>query len=321
MSLNSKSSNKNHHKSSNKKRKRYSAPPGYTREQYRKDTMQAYGVLTGIGVFLVAILVYFVFIRKPASGETPSADAAQTVTVEHSADTETETDQSSAEPPAAVSSSGDSSLSTSSAADSSVSSAAESKSEKKTAEAAGHKLEVKDGITYVDGIMIVNKTYSLPADYAPGLDPQAEEAFNKMASDAWADGVSLFICSGFRSYREQEMLYNNYAAQRGADEADRVSSRAGHSEHQSGLCMDVNTTEFDFAGTHEAIWLANNCADYGFIIRFPLGKEKITGYAYEPWHIRYVGVKAAKEIFDQDICLEEYLGVTSDYKNSTDQNG
>ena len=186
-------------------------------------------------------------------------------------------------------------------------------------EAVGHKLVQIDGVTYIDGIMIVNKTFSLPATFSPGLDKTAEDAFNEMASAAWGEGISLFICSGFRTYREQEMLYNNYAAQRGVEEADRVSSRAGHSEHQSGLCMDVNTTDFDFAGTKEAVWLANNCADYGFIIRFPIGKENITGYAYEPWHIRYVGKEAAKEITDQDICLEEYLNVSSDYKNSSDQ--
>ena len=310
--------------SEKKKRKRKYVPKkGYSKEQYRRDTMQAYGVLTGIAVALVIVLIYFMFIHKPSVKTEQAADVPQTVTIKKVVQGDSvgeisasQTDDSKASVTGITDQSGQPEVTT-------TAGQTENKTEKpaKTQEAAGHKLEVKDGITYVDGIMIVNKTYSLPADYAPGLDPTAEAAFNEMASQAWGEGISLFICSGFRTYREQDMLYRNYSSQRGTEEADRVSSRPGHSEHQSGLCMDVNTTEFDFAGTAEAIWLANHCADYGFIIRFPLGKESITGYAYEPWHIRYVGKKAAKEIFDQDICLEEYLGVSSDYKNSTDQNG
>ena len=307
--------------SDKKKRKRqYTPRKGYSKEQYRRDTMQAYGVLTGIAVALVFVLIYFMFIHKPSADAKQAADVPQTVTVKKVIAGESVSE---------VSASDENGSSTSEPQDSSSAVTTTvtqvgnetAKPTEKAQEAAGHKLEVKNGITYVDGIMIVNKTYSLPADYAPGLDPTAEAAFNEMASQAWGEGVSLFICSGFRTYREQDMLYRNYSSQRGTDEADRVSSRPGHSEHQSGLCMDINTTEFDFAGTKEAIWLANHCADYGFIIRFPLGKESITGYAYEPWHIRYVGKKAAKEITDQDLCLEEYLGVTSDYKNSSDQNG
>ncbi|MBR1739941.1 MAG: M15 family metallopeptidase [Ruminococcus sp.] len=183
----------------------------------------------------------------------------------------------------------------------------------------GRKIEKINGITYVDGIMIVNKTYSLPADYAPGVDPAAQAAFNQMASDAYVyGGVDLFINSGYRSYDEQESLYNGYAAERGTAEADRVSSRPGHSEHQTGLAFDVNSTEFSFGNTAEAAWLAKNCHLYGFIIRFPEGKEDITGYEYEPWHIRYVGVETATEIKESGQCLEEYLGVTSDYAYAED---
>ncbi len=176
-----------------------------------------------------------------------------------------------------------------------------------------HQVTVIDGITYIDGILIVNKTYSLPRDYAPGLNPDAQNAFDIMAADAAMEGINLFIVSGYRSYDYQESLYNRYVAERGVEQADAVSSRPGHSEHQSGLCMDVNTTEFSFEGTPEALWLEKHCAEYGFIIRFPKGKEDITGYEYEPWHIRYVGFQAAQEIMAKDICLEEYLDVTSEY--------
>ena len=295
--------------------------PKYTKAQQRRDTMQAYGVLFGIGVALIGLIVYFVFIRNTGTNNEQTADAPQTVTMQkiigEQEVSNTDSKETASEKPAAETEPKVTTVTEAPPAETVTTTTVPAK----PAEAEGHKLEVKDGITYVDGIMIVNKTYSLPASYAPGLDPTAEAAFNQMASDAWADGISLFICSGFRTYREQEMLYNSYASTRGTEEADRVSSRAGHSEHQSGLCMDINTTDFSFAGSKEAVWLSNHCADYGFIIRFPLGKESVTGYTYEPWHIRYVGLKAAKEIFEQDICLEEYLGVTSDYKNSSDQNG
>lgn len=183
-------------------------------------------------------------------------------------------------------------------------------------QAEGHSLVTKNGVTYVDGIMIVNKTFSLPKDYDPGLDPAAQSAFDSMAAAAWSDGISLWICSGYRTYREQEMLFDSYAQQRGLAEADDVSARPGHSEHQSGLCMDLNSTDFDFANTAEAQWLDAHCTEYGFIIRFPQGKESITGYSYEPWHVRYVGIEAAQAMKASGQCLEEYLGVTSDYNDS-----
>ncbi|MGN1114482.1 MAG: D-alanyl-D-alanine carboxypeptidase family protein [Oscillospiraceae bacterium] len=179
-----------------------------------------------------------------------------------------------------------------------------------------HDVEVRDGVTYIDGILIVNKTYSIPESYNPnGIDPEAQKAFDKMAEDAYSQGIGLYICSGYRSYEEQETLYNNYASERGKEEADAVSARPGHSEHQTGLSMDVNTTEFSFENTPEAQWLKTHCADYGFIIRFPKGKEDITGFSYEPWHIRYVGVENAKAMYNSGLCLEEYLNITSKYSD------
>ena len=176
-----------------------------------------------------------------------------------------------------------------------------------------HKIEQSNGMTFVDDILIVNKTYSLPEDYDPGVSQVALNAFNEMAEAASADGISLWINSGYRSYQEQEELYNGYASERGTEAADEVSSRPGHSEHQTGLAFDVNDTSFSFENSPEADWLNAHCAEYGFIIRFPKEKEKYTGYTYEPWHIRYLGTKLAKEITDSGLSLEEYLDITSEY--------
>ena len=176
-----------------------------------------------------------------------------------------------------------------------------------------HTIETNNGMTFVDGILIVNKTYSLPADYDPGISQLAQNAFNEMVAGAASDGITLYVNSGYRSYSNQEQLYNTYVYERGVEEADYVSARPGHSEHQTGLAFDVNTTDFSFEYTPEALWLAEHCWEYGFIIRYPEGKEDITGYAYEPWHIRYLGKDIAKDVYDSGLCLEEYLDITSCY--------
>lgn len=178
------------------------------------------------------------------------------------------------------------------------------------------KIEVRNGITYVNGILIANKTYTLPADYNPGLDPNAEAAFYKMQQAAAMEGLSLWICSGFRSYSYQQQLYDSYVYQDGKAAADTYSARAGHSEHQSGLAMDINYASSYFNNTPEAKWLAAHCTDYGFIIRYQAGKESSTGYMAEPWHIRYLGdVSLCKDIEASGLSLEEYLGITSVYAN------
>ena len=181
--------------------------------------------------------------------------------------------------------------------------------------AKAHSTEVVDGVTYIDGILIVNKTYSLPKSYNYGLTDETLKAFNKMRNAAAKDNISLEIASGFRSYEEQETLYKEYSAENGQKEADTYSARAGYSEHQSGMAIDVNGADFSMVGQKDMKWLEKHCSEYGFIIRFPKGKESITGYSYEPWHIRYVGKKTAKEMKKQGLCLEEYLGVDSAYKN------
>ena len=172
---------------------------------------------------------------------------------------------------------------------------------------------VEGQITYIDGILVVNKTYPLPADYNPGVDPVAQDALWTMISAASADGLSIWARSGFRSYSDQSWQYNVYVERDGAAVADTYSARPGHSEHQSGLAFDMNSLDLAFADTAEGKWLAANSYKYGFIIRYPAGKEHITGYMYEPWHVRYVGVELATEIHALGVCLEEYLGITSEY--------
>ena len=108
--------------------------------------------------------------------------------------------------------------------------------------------------------------------------------------------------------------YWGYVARDGSQwSADQYSARAGHSEHQSGLAFDVNFAGYAFNGTREAIWLEKNCHKYGFIIRYPSGKESITGYNYESWHCRYVGKELAKELTESGQTLEEFYGLTSKY--------
>ena len=177
-----------------------------------------------------------------------------------------------------------------------------------------HRIEVVDGVTYVDGILIANKTYSLPADYAPGgLTWECQSALDALCAGAAADGLSVYPISAYRSYEYQAELYNRYAARDGREEADRYSARPGHSEHQTGLAVDVNSLAYSFADTPEGIWLAAHCAEYGFILRYPEGKEEITGYRYEPWHIRYLGKETARAVTESGLTLEEYLGITSVY--------
>ena len=170
-------------------------------------------------------------------------------------------------------------------------------------------------ITYISGIMIVNKTYALPSTYNPGIDPTAWAALNEMISAAAKDSILLSVVSGFRSYDTQNWLYNNYVKQDGKEKADTYSARPGHSEHQTGLAFDLNMDNDSFAATKEGKWVAENCWKYGFIIRYPKGKEEQTGYKYEPWHVRYIGKDLSKSVFESGLCLEEYFGITSVYQD------
>lgn len=177
----------------------------------------------------------------------------------------------------------------------------------------GPSIEVIDGITYVNGILVANKTYALPADYNPGVDPDAQAAFDVMAQAAANEGLNIYISSGFRSYDYQAGLYQRYVDRDGQAAADTYSARPGHSEHQTGLAFDLNTISDSFANTPEGQWVAAHCHEYGFILRYPADKVEITGYKYEPWHLRYLGVETATAVAESGLCLEEYLGIDSVY--------
>ena len=178
----------------------------------------------------------------------------------------------------------------------------------------GYQIVEEKGLTYVNGVLIVNKTYGVPQNYGPGdLTPECRAAFSELVAGAAADGIEIFMLSGFRSYETQTGLYNRYVAQDGQAAADTYSARPGHSEHQTGLALDVNSISYSFADTPEGQWLAANAHKYGFIIRYGRDKQSLTGYAYEPWHIRYLGKGMAAAVYESGLCLEEYFGITSVY--------
>ena len=180
----------------------------------------------------------------------------------------------------------------------------------------GYTIEQINGLYYIDGILIANKSYTLPSSYNPGgLLDSFQNAFSTMQSAAANEGISLSVISGYRSYSRQNRIYNNYVSRDGKAKADTYSARAGHSEHQTGLAADINSLSQSFKNTKEGQWLNEHCSEYGFIIRYPEGKESITGYIFEPWHIRYVGKELASALYNNGdwITLEEYFGITSQY--------
>ena len=164
----------------------------------------------------------------------------------------------------------------------------------------------ENGVTTVGGILLVNKVYSLPEDYGGELDSGAYAAWVRMKEET---GYDFTLLSGYRSYQRQQELFDYWVEQGGYEAALMESALPGRSEHQSGLAMDVGKLEYEYAHTDEGIWLAENCHKYGFIIRYPEDKTEITGYIYEPWHIRYLGESTAKLVHDSGLTLEEFLKV------------
>ena len=166
---------------------------------------------------------------------------------------------------------------------------------------------------YIRGILIVNKSIPLPSSYGNGLRPELTSAWSRMRADARKDGISLSIISGFRSYASQQSVFASKVRQHGRAEAERRSARPGHSEHQTGFAIDVNSISQSWGETRAGRWVAANAHRYGFIVRYPRGEEKVTGYRWEPWHLRYVGTGVATHLKKTGLTLDEYLGVTSRY--------
>ena len=173
-----------------------------------------------------------------------------------------------------------------------------------------------------DLLVLVNKYHSLSSGYVPPdltqlqyggsgvrLRAEAAAAFDRMAAAARQAGVTIVGVSGYRSYDLQSSLYSRYSAQDGTAAADRYSARPGHSEHQTGLAIDVSNggVYTQFGGTAAHSWAVKHLHEYGFIIRYTKANEWITGYKDEAWHFRYVGVEAATEIYYLGLTLEEYL--------------
>ncbi|MCL1949506.1 MAG: M15 family metallopeptidase [Turicibacter sp.] len=184
-----------------------------------------------------------------------------------------------------------------------------------------------------DLLVLVNKSRQLSWDFQPAdLRPiNVLGNYNQPAYDLWmredaataleemfqaaADeaGLLLWARSTYRSYFTQESIYHGMVLDKGVEEADRWSARPGHSEHQTGLALDISSAsiggalEQRFGDVPEGIWLRENAHRFGFIIRYPYGREAETGFAYEPWHVRFVGIDAASDIFENKWILEEYL--------------
>ena len=196
--------------------------------------------------------------------------------------------------------------------------------------------KTKDGKIVTDNpydvLVLVNKENALPEDFTPKdlvipdvrfpftedlpkkqMRKVAADALEKMFKAADKEDLELFAQSGFRSFERQQSIFAANVEKNGEEAANKYSARPGESEHQSGLTMDVTNADvgfdliIEFGETPEGKWLKKHASEYGFIIRYPQGKEDITGYQYEPWHLRYVGKKAAKEIMEKGITLEEYL--------------
>ncbi len=201
------------------------------------------------------------------------------------------------------------------------------------------KVEKSTGLHVVDNPespeVYVNKQRTLPEGYVPPnlvvpdvshyssegspkrqLQKVAADALEQLFAEADQQGIGLVAVSGYRSYERQKQIYESAVANKGQEHADKFSARPGTSEHQTGLAMDVASAtetaatllEQSFKQTDAGAWLAENAHNFGFIIRYPEGKNEITGYNYEPWHIRYVGKEIATEIYNKDITLEEYFG-------------
>lgn len=183
------------------------------------------------------------------------------------------------------------------------------------------KHEIIDGTTYVDGVLIVNKKIPIAQTYNNGEDQVSKAKFEELIESAHKAGHIVIDTSysGFRDYGNQKSLYDTYVAEHGLAEADKFSARPGHSEHQTGFAFDLQSIETsELLGASEqqsenerkaVEWVSKNAHKHGFIVRYQKGKEELTGYIAEPWHLRYIGYERAQSVYESGKCLEEYYEI------------
>jgi len=182
-----------------------------------------------------------------------------------------------------------------------------------------------------DSLLIqVNKQHCLPADYVPkdlvnilsyGITANKDLTIRKIAvtdlklmiDQAKKEGIELKIISAYRSYQNQKKIYNSWVEKLGLKEANRQSAAPGCSQHQLGTAADFNDLNFSFADTPEGMWLAKNAWQYGWVISYPFNSEDITGYVYEPWHYRYIGVNNASEMQKSKLILSQFLDTKNNF--------
>ena len=176
--------------------------------------------------------------------------------------------------------------------------------------------------------VLINKELGLPQDFIPAnliktdlpvspgcyysfIREDVHDALEAMFEAALHDGFELWFHSGYRSFAAQKMIYENYVKRYGQAKTDIMSAKPGHSEHQSGLAVDITSSSstgtfaVKFGDSKEGDWVAQHAHEFGFIVRYPEDKTAITGYMYEPWHLRYVGVQLAAKLFNSGKVLEE----------------
>ena len=188
------------------------------------------------------------------------------------------------------------------------------------AEAAADPYRDRPDIDPDDWMYILANPWNEIGDYTPELaslegqqfDERIVDDMEAFAEAARAEGLSVFLSSGYRSYDTQMYLFRRKAAEYGEEVAQTIVARPGTSEHQTGLCCDITDRYYEMKGesledTELYQWMSAHCQEYGFIVRFPKGKEDVTGIIYEPWHFRYVGIEAATYIMENDLTLEEFL--------------
>lgn len=168
--------------------------------------------------------------------------------------------------------------------------------------------------TYIRGTLIVNRSYPLPCNFGNGMTAETRAAWAKMSAAASAAGHTLRINNDYRTYESQRRMHSTWVSRMGKEAAELRYARPGHSEHQSGLAIDLDCGCADISLRPEGKWVANNGHKFGFIIRAPKGKTEITGFMYEPWHLRYIGVELATILFTEGLTVEEYFGVDARFR-------